>query len=235
MKQNGVELTNYRTLTGGMLQPTAYAAIGGSCTDIGGHVNVNDANEAIIEAEGTPYSVNPNHLGAAVHPYKYNTNETSNPAYWRNYYHEYPGSNGYRGYGGICDDLSGMLNIWAAQFTGMPVVFTEDNWSDHPAIAPDSNACGNYAGCAGTYLVDLYTWLYDHHSYGSASSSPVRLEWFTGINFSARGESFPLGIYNSSGGVQPFNTGTCPNNSTVAGYKNMSDDYRALRNYGACY
>lgn len=218
--------TTYRILTAGMLQPTAQSD---GCTDIAGHVNPIDAGAALHEAEAAPYSVKTIHLGGAVHPYSYNTNETSNPAYWRSYYHSY----GSRGYGGVCEDLGTMIVNWTSEFSTMPVIFTEVNWSAQPtniAGCPNDSSTLFTAGCAGTYLVDLFTWLYDHNSDAMASSSVIRVEWFRGIDADKI-----LGLYKNNAAEKPFNTGTCPNNSAVAGFKNMSDDYHNMIVHGACY
>lgn len=235
----GDSRTTYRILTGAMAQPTGYVSFQGSCTDLHGNIDVNDAANAITEAEGAPYSVNASHLGAGAHPYSYTTDETS--SYWRNYFHEYPGSSGDRGYVGVCGDIGHMISLWTSDFPGLPVIFTEDNWTDHPTTPLHTAHCGNYIGCAGTYLVDLRAWLHGHPAgshYDDPSNSPIRVIWFTGINFTGpppTNEAFPLGLYDKNGNVQPFNTGYCPDNSDVAGYQNLSDDYRNLIYFGTCY
>lgn len=230
----------YRVLTGGMLQPTAYVTscyppCTPPCADSGHNVNIDDVANAINEAEASPYSVAAAHLGVAVHPYKYNTSETT--TYWKNYFNSR--LYGANGYAGICGDLGTMLNLWTGQFSGMPVVFTEDNWSDHPTNetnCPNTPATLYTVGCEGTYLVDLFTWLQDHNSYALPYGSPVRLAWFTGADFSTLPEPFPLGIYTpgGSGGEKYFTTSYCPYDSNVAGNHSIANDFYELDVTG-CY
>lgn len=62
---------------------------------------------------------------------------------------------------------------WTSWFPGLPVVFTEDDWSTQPN---GETHCGNVNGCEGTYLVDLFTWLNDHNCVGTQcdnTSSPT--------------------------------------------------------------
>ncbi len=228
-KLNSYGFTNYHILTSGMLNPTAYFNSTGSCTAPGNDVNVADASNAIIKAEND-YGVSAARLGVAVHPYHYNTNESG---YWQNYYTQYRGTSGTNGYAGACGDLLGMYQLWEGLFSGMPLVFTEDNWSDHPAdhingcTGTSCNpTCSDSSGCEGAYLVDLFTWLTDHGV--SESNSNVRVLVYRGAD-----KDVTLGIYQINGNEKTVNIPNCLYNA-VNGTHTLSNDYYYLRT-GACY
>jgi hypothetical protein len=202
-------------------QPTAWSSNTGTCTDLFGNANVYDAQNAVGEAESSPYNVSASLLGFALHPYSYTT---ADAGYWRNYSTSYSGA----GYGGVCKDLAGAITLWRSYDSTMPVFFTEDNWNDQPNTI---TSCTNQSACEGTYLVDLFTWLADHNSYANSSSSAVRLAWFTGVDFPGK----PLGLYSTYGADKNFNTAYCPNWSSVAGTHSVANAFYWLDWNTACY
>lgn len=185
-----------RVLTAGMLQPSATAD--GSCKDPGGNININWAKAAISLAKTHVSSAK---LGVAVHPYKYTS--ASNNGYWRNYY-SVPGTGDQNvnptPY--ACYDLRNMINLWVSSFSGLPVIFTEDNWTDQTASARTDGIDLNRAEAA--YVVDLFTFLYDFNGgvpsgnsgYTDPTTSPIRVAIF-------RGDDAPvpddIGLYSSTG------------------------------------
>ncbi len=218
--------TSYHILTGGMLNPTAYFNSTGSCTAPNGDVNATDASNAIMKAENS-YNVSSAHLGVAVHPYHYDTNESY---YWRNYYYQYGygPSGGNNSYAGTCGDLGGMVSLWQGLFPGMPLVFTEINWT---TSFPSGN-CSDFTGCEGTYLVDLFTWLADHQNFSNTS---IRVLVYRGADKSVAPNTTKqdLGLYQRDGSDKTVVIGAC-NNGAVLGSHSIASNYYNLRS-GACY
>jgi hypothetical protein len=222
----------YRVITGGMVQPTA----NNSCYDLNGNNDDAIAVLAIETAEGSfnpdgyTYHVSSAHLGAAVHPYEYST--PTGQGYWQNFPF----------YNGSCSNLNDMINQWTSyDFPGLPVLFTEINYN-----YPSSANCGTSTQCEGSYLVDLFTWLYDHGSngrYADASSSPLRVMWFRGADADK-----PLGLYATQNSARTFVPTGVEKNVTinhcasgfgyagpyVAGTHTMSNDYYYL-DQSSCY
>ncbi len=134
-----------------MLQPSA--SVDGSCKDLEGNININWAKAAISLAKTHMSSAK---LGVAVHPYKYTS--ASNDGYWQNYY-AVPGTGDQNvnptPY--ACYDLHNMINLQVSSFAGLPVIFTEDNWTDQTASARTDGIDLNRAEAA--YVVDLFTFL----------------------------------------------------------------------------
>jgi len=195
--------TKYRVLTGGMSQPTASV----NCTGLNGDINYYTAAVAISEAENAPYNVSSSELGVAVHPYNYRTGE---PTYWRNYTGTvWPGAP----YVDVCTDLSAVINLWTTgTFSSFPVFFTEDNWADQPNKGNNRN-CYAQTLCEGTYLADLFTWLIDH-GYTNPATSPVRIAWFTGLDF----PNYPLGVRGPTAGEKYFSLTKCPSTPALQTY-----------------
>lgn len=244
------KVKGYRIMPSGPIEPTA--ATVAQCTDskttpayLPGIYNYRIAAQALAQANGPHGSgVSYDHLGVAVHPYNYSTPNPDNSGrfgYWRNFYSEY--GDAYNGtiyhnrYPGVCRDLGRMLQLWTAPYRGpdgtthrLPLVFTEDNWSDHPEVTPSrpqpngthklngTQACSNVDGCEGTYLVDLFTWLDDHrqlyHTDLDAASSPLRVAWYHGADknepavFAHIGQG-GLGLYKGEGVQKPFHITFC--------------------------
>jgi hypothetical protein len=212
--------TKYRVLTAGMLQPTALVTCTYGMPYAGSrpnYTNLDMATEAITSAEAAPDPVSPLHLGVSVHPYKYNTPEVT--TFWRNYY--YWGN----GYAGACFNLNNMIQTWTSRFPGLPIFFTETNWSDQPTAA---KRCINYNSCEGSYLVDLLTWLHDK-GYDNPRSSPLRVTYFRGAD-----ADLSLGLYGDRGNDKPFWTGYCPLAPAANGWKSLASVFGALLN-GPCY
>lgn len=173
--------TNYHILTGGVIAPTTALQ---NCPN---SLTINTIPSAILDAQYYGiYSVPASHLGVAVHPYSYATNEGG---YWRNYVHSYITA---------CADLDSMIVNWTGEFAGMPVMITEINYT---SLAPYDNTQ------EGMYLIDLFTWLYDHLGYQYMISYPVRLIWFTG----ADGDSAIPTVKNF--GIFTFNPSPPPGSS----------------------
>ncbi len=142
------------------------------------------------------------HLGVAVHPYSYDTSEksTTTPRYWKNYYSQKLGA-----YAGPCQNLSFLISTWEGghanygdrtkrywhdtyNFAGLPVVFTEDNYSP----------VGGSDVAEAAYLADLFTYLYINSPKTARSSGPIdptrtrlRVLWFRGVN----ALSDPIGLF----------------------------------------
>ncbi len=139
--------------------------------------------------------------------------------------------------------------MWAS--LGIPVVFTEDNWSTN--LTPNSIGNTNCkpggstptsqadirqaeATCEGAYLVDLATWLTHHpsdsNSYRVYGSSPIRIAWFRGL----AGADGLLGVYNDQQQDKTFPVTQCPLNGQVAGSNSsMANDYSVFALGGYCY
>ncbi len=170
---------NLRILTGGMLAPTT--ADTSTCghqsgADWAGNFSVAQLAITSAHTEGVPYTS----LGAAVHPYSYNTTESNDQGVWSDYYHDPIGR---FAYAGGCSDLAALIHLWVDTFAaslGMVVVFSEDNYS-----TGDANACTNksdyYAYCTGAYLAGLMTWLH-RYGFSDPANSPVRVMWFRGTD-----------------------------------------------------
>jgi len=268
--------SNFTVMVGGLFLPTAAqnsalnpkAGCGSVNSNLDSHSDGSATDNRILIArdavnDAQADGVNYNELGFAVHPYGYDTKPGE--GFWRNYYNRFPGTglkkvkrpdgsvvyvqvSPYRGWGGICQDLGYMLATWTgSQYNPhhIPVFITETNWS----TGPDPVTCGNPMGCEGSYLVDLFTYLFDKYSrlnslgkYSiTASTAPVHLLWYRGVD--APGQ--PLGLYKGDGtdkDIQVFyqlpggpkpNINTCYNGAVI-GYNGLAHDYYWLRN-GGCY
>jgi len=208
--------TNYHIVTAGMAAPTAspYASQCSDPTnfDNNNYQNISVASEAISDAvnRGVPLTA----LAAGVHPYHYNT--PNNGTYWRNYYTEYPGYTGdgiftYNAYAGPCGDLSQMLDTWLNSLSGVPVIFTEDNWTQNTNSTPD---CGSEPGCEGTYLVDLFTYLKDSASYyTNPQASSIRVMVYRGADDGSG--THQLGIYTPGGASKQIYLNVCNNSGSA--------------------
>ncbi len=227
--------TNYHIVTAGLAAPTA-SPYQSQCSDPSNFANNNYNNisiaaEAISDArnKGVPLSV----LAAGVHPYHYNT--PNDGTYWRNYYTEYPGYIGdgifaYNTYAGPCGDLSQMLNTWLNSLDGVPVIFTEDNWTSNGGATPD---CGSDPGCEGTYLADLFTYLYDSASYyTNPQASAKRVMIYRGADDGSAGHQ--LGIYQDGTTHKQIYLNACNNGAINNSQATIDNDYYQLRHAG-CY
>jgi len=205
----------YRILTSGPIEPSAIPSNKkGFCSDYTGNdtgvFNHDISLQAIGQAKGagTTPVLQDTQLGYAVHPYNYSTynprTDTATTGYWQNFYHEYgvtfldPAGHGtytrYNFYGGICRDLQSMIDVWTMpQYNRgkrLPLVFTEDNWSDHPndPVIDDGHSiqfCSYANGCEGAYIVDLFTWLYGHRGQYNTTNAPnsqLRVAIYRGAN-----------------------------------------------------
>jgi len=234
----------YRILTSGMELPTAYATNCYGCTNPPCALNEDIAANGLNAAQ---YLIRnwPAHLGSAVHPYRYNTANG-----WRNYY----GSPNNNRYAGMCYDLGTMVSLWTSSvFSGLPLVFTEDNWTDHPCRAGEALQGGgvctttcqsSVVACEGAYLVDLGTWLADNQK-GDYHTSPLRIAWFNGTDFHADpgDPAFPtngiatFGLYTATGQDKIFtiNPATCPLNGAISGTHAVASEYMLVALGGYCY
>jgi len=230
----------WRALTSGMAAPTADAEM--PCREANnGTVNLQLAIDAINGAEGAayhgyPYNINAAHLGVAVHPYRYDTPTKSfNATYWQNYYGDNDTRYGTRHYTNSCSDLFDLIYSWNRYFSNVPLVFTEDNWDDHPATYDQSyGLCTDTTvGCEGAFLVDLFTWL--HYN---APPNVVAL-MFTGVDFSFADKqgthSVPLGLYGTYPNTDKrLYIDHCPYIAGVAGYHTITGDFAQVAG-SACY
>lgn len=235
----------YRVLTTGMSHPSASVQAKNGCVNPYSDprhpfYNVDIAKEAIKEALAQP-RVTTTTLGVAVHPYHYTTTTRSDRAsgapFWRNFYQMFPYAQQtalyYNKWAGPCYDLGTMISTWQTggadkhlpnYFVGkhLPIVFTEENWSDVPYLSlvtpygangssvPEAQACDNPYGCEGAYLGDIVTWLYDHRQLyrtDDPKNSPLRMLWYRGANkYTTRGDAL-LGLYDESGQQKDLNGG----------------------------
>jgi len=180
-----------------------------------------DALNAALKA-----GVDPRHLGIAVHPYHYNTPDTSR---WHDYYGPievaYHGGQLITGYGadevkrrlaaesgvqpfavnnqyaGKCGDLGAMLTLWT-----QPIRYGRHQYQ-LPLVFTEDNWTTNGAGSAktpsevqfyldGAYLVDFMSWM---NSWArNHSDKPVRVLWYRGSDSGEGG--YNLGLYSPGGG-----------------------------------
>ncbi len=170
-------------MTAGLIAPDATFAVNGNEWQI--WTAITDATNS-----GVPYS----NLAVAVHPYGYATPEY--PTYWPNYGFQ---PRWYNPPTIPTDDfntslpstsrLDWMISEWTATNPGIPLVFTEDNYSAVPSPPDD------YAEYEAAYLTDLTDWLGDRNGYAYAlGQTPVRVMWFTGLDFPGKA----LGLYDSN-------------------------------------
>lgn len=230
----GYANTNYHVLTGGTLQPS----VNTTCLDPTQHNNLAYyVQPAIAKAQTSPYNMSTSHLGVAAHPYKYQAPDQPSPTgYWRNYYYRSG-----RSPSTSCYVLRDLINLWTGDFPGMPVVFTEHNWTDSTANKPFDHTVAE-----GTYLVDLLTYMKDQ-GYNNASNSPIRDMIFRGLD---AGTNIDIGVYIGNGNDKsvdiPMTYTTSPaspypnvtvngcNNGPVIGSHSLASNYYYLRD-GNCY
>ena len=226
--------TSYRIITEGMSAPTA-SPLQSQCSDPTTPANDNYNNISIAAqaiADATNKGVSLSVLAAGVHPYHYNTSDSG---YWRNYYTEYPGYIGdgifaYNTYAGPCGDLYQMLNTWLNSLSGVPVIFTEDNWTSNGGTTPD---CGSDPGCEGTYLVDLFTYLKDSASYyTNPQASAIRVMVYRGADDGSG--THQLGIYQDGTTHKQIYLNACNNGGINNSQATIDNDYYQLRQAG-CY
>lgn len=175
------KFNNFRVMVGGMFNPTAKPDSttnkkqNGGCKEINwdnndlgsdGHAtdsNILIARDAIRDAVAN--GVSSNNLALAVHTYGYDTQD--HEGFWRNYYNRYGTKAGkYRGWGGVCRDLGYMLATWtSSRFNRyhLPIFSTEGNWNTGTNSLGDCSDSSGY-GCEGSYLVDLFSYLFDKYS-----------------------------------------------------------------------
>lgn len=106
--------------------------------------------------------------------YSYLTNEQE-PGYWKNYGQLYTNT--------VCANLDYTIQEWMSYIAGLPyfggayipLIITEINYSSidlcYYTTIPQFSAA---------YLMDLFTWEYDHFSYGGANGTqfPLRTIWY---------------------------------------------------------
>ncbi len=157
---------------------------------------------------------------------------------------------------GVCYDLAYMFQNWQKQtvLRGLPFVFTETNWSAVHDLAHCEDQ--DRPTCSGAYLVDLYTYLYDHCGFGSgpchsggiqAGNATLRVAWFRAVDQPEDPTTGTfLGRYDTNGNgkvvtipqrLRDSRTGrivdSCRYNR-VYGAHPINNDYFWLRN-SACY
>ncbi len=179
-----------RVITAGIVNPTAARRGCSNSGDLYEYAGkAIDAARAIKQTDVPSAGTVPTgRLGLGVHPYGYDTNDGF---FWRNYYNEYAGSRGSNAWQGNCQDLNLMLQAWTGStknynFQGLPVIFTETNWSVVGGHA--TSKCSNAAGCQAAYLVDLFTYLHDKRCQQvngkcsvNPSNVPIRVAWHRAI------------------------------------------------------
>lgn len=208
---------NFSILTGGVIMPDAST----SC-DQSNDANISVSAAAVAEAEYL--GVNSAQLGAAVHPYSYDRGVQQYPddPYWLNY-NETDG----QGSGSMCFDYGDMTSLWTSSFYDEPVVTTEINWM--------ASANANNTYYEGAYLVDLFTWLYDHDYNYQNTGNPVITTWFTNKDFPVAGSPpFYLGLTDMNGNDKITSIPYCPNNSGLEGSYPLTTDFSQTSFY-PCY
>jgi len=86
------------------------------------------------------------------------------------------------------------------------------------------------AGCDGTYLVDLFTWLQDHND-ADPNNSPLRVMWYRGAD---RGSGHQLGIFTPNGAGKQIYLNACNQSTINNSQSSIDNDYYWLR-APACY
>ena len=180
-----------RVLTGGLSAPDDGICGSGGITAI---------RAAITQAAQT---VSRGFLGVALHPYGYAVpySQQTVPKNFVNFGQDHQNATT-----NSCTQLDRMINLWLGDstFQGMPLVFTETNVSSSPGLTTSQS---------GEYMVDFFTWL---RLYGPPGSSipwtdpnwqPIRVLWFTGVDFYVQGSLRPFGIYNTSGNDKATSVG----------------------------
>jgi hypothetical protein len=178
-----------RILTGGVDVPTDNTS---TCVNPDGDIQIMDdaMYYAQYVSENGLAPVGQQFLGVSIHPYTYTTpySLSSTPKIWVNYGQDHATGN-------PCLQLDQTLSLWVdyGYIYNMPLFITETNVSTESTVL-DCNASPLRSTIdtnrEGEYLVDLFTWLHDFGGYGSsgpytnAGNSPVRVMWFTGVNFS---------------------------------------------------
>jgi len=211
----------YRILTGGLFRPDG---------EIG--CNTNNLLPVIADAIKRAKAVAGlrDHLGVAVHPYGFTTSR------FFNYFRARGSSQGYRN---LCRNLGAMNSKWLASFPGLPLVYTEISYAAFADNIP----------WAGSYLTDLFTYLYDSRSQQSnnvptpyivPSYDRVRVLWQSITDFPGNGRTIPDGLYDKQGGRKPFAVAICRNTKIHGSLDNggytYTEDYvyYYLRN-GSCH
>ncbi len=166
--------SQYRILTAGWAHPSPYT----------GHETGHDENrdttchygtgswQAVHDAIKMAYSaaVSKGHLGYALHPYGYLTNDSTA---WQGFMKKGKPKGGTFDYY-ACGDLNRLLQNWL----DLPTFFTEDNFIDDNALGKQ------YADLEAAYLIDLTRWLAHHKdkqgAYSDHTHSNLHVLWFTG-------------------------------------------------------
>lgn len=247
--RSGTSYPFYRILTAGVVKPTAlYGAEGQKMCGRGTKINnyaVMDtfAGAAIKAAKNIGVTHN---LGVAVHPYGYVTQPDGQD--WKNYIGLgqtpsgvviKPGLGG-RTYGSPCSNLEAMNRTWTSHFPGLPLVYTEINSSS--GLGPH----GDSTEKQGTYLIDLFSYMYRHHKSAvmHPSTDVYRIAWYRGgdqgITAADRGADLH-GIYTVTygkgtagylaGDKDIFGSIRCglDNISNIGNVSTMSNDFFFLR------
>ncbi len=268
---NAYKYTRYRILVGGMYAPspstTASRCIGGS--DSPNHIDFYEdtfsAGQAIDaatsgQAQITLPAVSRSRLGLAVHPYSYAPPPIS--FYFRNWYSTKDTS-----YTGkqtpmqvhtfqACNDLTGMLKVWTGSgsyggsnsafkgatynFKGLPLFFSEVNYLAGKGTVP------THLISEGTYLADLFTYLYDTQCVTykgrctrlDPSVTPIRVAVFSGMDGGAGKNAVDDGMYTNVstnvGGAKAIRLRVCDNRAIKTAPSTIARNYYYLRN-GTCY
>jgi hypothetical protein len=168
-----------------------------------GFTNLNTMGDALYDASYYGNSPVPQRfLGSSVHPYSYMTNQLET-GYWKNY--------GYFATNTACTNLDAMISYWRIEMNSVlntqsqsPLLISETNFTSVNCL-PAYDTIER----EGPYQLDVSIWMFDHLSYSSWGTFPVRTLWFqemddvTNICSDASTPKY-LGLYGSgSGGGSP--------------------------------
>ncbi len=244
---SGTSYPFYRILTAGVVAPSASKYY----KDHNNHTHLCSNYEAIDTFAGAAIKAAKNigvthNLGVAVHPYGYVTQPDGQD--WKNYIGLgqtpsgvviKPGIGG-RTYGSPCFNLEAMNRTWTSHFPGLPLVYTEINSSSGRGLHGDSTEK------QGTYLIDLFSYMYRHHKSAvmHPSTDVYRILWYRGgdqgVNPADRGAD-SHGIYTVAYGKGTagylasdksiFGSIRCrlDNISNIGNVSTMSNDFFFLR------
>jgi len=134
-------------------------------------------------------------------------------------------------YGGLNPAFKGAMY----NFKGLPLFFSEVNYT------AGGGAQNEHPVSEGTYLADLFTYLYDTQCVTykgrctrlDPSVTPIRVAVFSGADGVGANAVYD-GMYTSGGGAKPITLAVCHNRAIKTAPSTIARNYYYLRS-GACY